>query len=82
MISDAQELAASLRYVQKWADTLEGMRRDAEERDATLFPTVSAGPISEIRRVLAEASDFLHDYEGASPSDRPLLLTGGKEKAA
>ena len=59
MIHDAQELAASLDYAAKWADTLEGLRRHAQETDAVLLPTTSAGPLSEIRRVLAEARQFV-----------------------
>ena len=59
MIHDAQELAASLDYAAKWADTLEGLRRHAQETDAVLLPTTSAGPLSEIRRVLAEAREFV-----------------------
>ena len=54
-IHDMQELAASLDYAAKWADTLEGPRRHAQETDAVLLPTTSAGVLSEIRRVLAEA---------------------------
>jgi len=61
MIQDAQELAASLDYAAKWADTLEGLRRHAQETDAVLLPTTSAGPLGEIRRVLAEAQEFVSE---------------------
>jgi hypothetical protein len=68
MIHDAQELAASLDYAAKWADTLEGLRRHAQETDAVLLPTTSAGPLSEIRRVLTEAREFVsrQDQETAT----------------
>ena len=59
MIHDAQELAASLDYAAKWADTLEGLRRHAQETDAILLSTTSAGPLGEIRRILAEAREFV-----------------------
>jgi len=59
MIHDAQELAASLDYAAKWADTLEWLRRHAQETCAVLLPPTSAGPLSEIRRILAEAREFV-----------------------
>lgn len=60
-IHDMQELAASLNYAAKWADALEGLRRHAQETDATLLAATSAGPLGEIRRVLAEAREFVSE---------------------
>lgn len=59
MIQSINELSASLRYVSRWADTLEGLRRHAEETEAGLLPTTSAGPLAEIRRALLEAREFV-----------------------
>jgi len=58
MIHDVQELTASLDYAARWAETLEGLRGHAQETDARLLPMTSAGPLSEIRRILAEAREF------------------------
>ena len=69
MIHNAQELAASLDYAAKWADTLEGLRHHAQETDAVLLPTTSAGPLSEIRRVLAEARQFVSRQGQEAPSE-------------
>jgi hypothetical protein len=69
MIQDAQELAASLEYAAKWADTLEGLRRHAQETDAALLATTSAGPLSEIRRVLAEAREFVSRLDQETVAD-------------
>ncbi len=80
MIHDAQELAASLDYAAKWADTLEGLRRHAQETDAVLLPTTSAGPLSEIRRVLAEAREFVSGQGQEAPveSHRAEMVNGRK----
>ena len=80
MIHDAQELAASLNYAAKWADTLEGLRRHAQETDAVLLPTTSAGPLNEIRRVLAEAREFASrlDQETAANPHRAEAVNGRK----
>lgn len=68
MIHDVNELSASLRYVAGWADTLEGLRRHAEEIDTGLLATTSAGPLAEIRRTLREAREFVDSLtQDASP---------------
>lgn len=59
MIENVQELSASLAYMAKWADTLEGLRCHAAQTDPVLLPTTSAGPLNEIRRVLTEAREFV-----------------------
>jgi len=82
VIQDVQELAASLEYAAKWADTLEGLRRHAKETDATLLPTTSSGPLSEVRRVLAEAREFVATLNQEQPSDYHLSEIGERERAA
>jgi len=78
MIHDAQELAASLDYAAKWADTLEGLRRHAQETDTVLLPTTSAGPLNEIRRVLAEAREFASKINQETAADhRPVGTVNG-----
>jgi|GEM_PF-1690493 len=58
MIQDIQELSASLRYAAAWADKLEALRHSSAETEAGLLSTTSAGPLAEVRRVLAEAREF------------------------
>ena len=72
MIQDVNELSASLQYASRWADMLEGLRRHAEETNATLLPTTSAGPLAEIRRVLGEAREFVEGLAADAGCD-----TGG-----
>ncbi len=66
MIENVQELSASLAYMTKWADTLEGLRCHAAQTDPVLLPTTSAGPLNEIRRVLREAQDFVSTLPAVS----------------
>ena len=55
--NDAQ-LAATLDYIAKWADALEGMRRHEAECHGGVFPTLAAGPLQEIRLNLEAARTF------------------------
>ncbi len=57
-MENVRELSASLAYMARWADTLEGLRCHAAQTDPVLLPTTSAGPLNEIRRVLTEAQEF------------------------
>ena len=82
MIQDVQELAASLEYAAKWADTLEGLRHHAKETDTALLPTMSSGPLSEVRRVLAEAREFVVTLNEEQPRDYHLSEVRDQEKAA
>ena len=45
MIENNAQLAATLDYIAKWADTLEGMRRHEVEPNCGVFPTIAAGPL-------------------------------------
>ena len=80
MIQDVNELSASLQYASRWADTLEGLRRHAEETNATLLPTTSAGPLAEIRRVLGEAREFVEGL--AADADRDTYGIPARADAA
>lgn len=79
-IHHMQGLAASLDYAAKWADTLEGLRRHAQETDALLLPTSSAGPLSEIRRVLAEAQEFVSRQDQETAVNYRQSGTSKREK--
>ena len=84
MIHDVKELSASLRYASSWADTLEGLRRHSEETDTTLLPTTSAGPLAELRRVIAEAREFVEGLAQGTSTDYQLPVqedaTGQEDK--
>ena len=69
MIQDIQELAASLRYASAWADKLEALREHSAETETSLLSTTSAGPLAEVRRVLAEARKFLEDMNTETKSE-------------
>jgi hypothetical protein len=64
-IKSEAELAATLDYIAKWADTLEGMRRHEAEQGTdnngnSVFLTLAAGPLQEIRTNLEAARAFAH----------------------
>jgi len=86
MIHNVKELSASLRYVSRWADTLEGLRRNSVETDATLLPTTSAGPLAEIRRVITEAQEFVHSLSEQTDQeaglDYKVLVEEERQKVA
>ena len=58
MIENNVQLAATLDYIAKWADALEGMRRDEAARNGGVFSTLAAGPLNEIRTNLEVARAF------------------------
>ena len=60
MIENDAQLAATLDYIAKWADLLEGMRRHEVEQNGGVFPTLAAGPLNEIRTNLEVARAFAH----------------------
>lgn len=66
MIENNTQLAATLDYIAKWADTLEGMRRQEAERNGGVFPIIAAGPLQEIRANLEAARTFAHTESAMS----------------
>ena len=68
MIEDNEQLAATLDYISKWADMLEGMRRYEVDKGGGFFPISMAGPLGEIRKNLVEARDFLHKQQPSNSS--------------
>jgi hypothetical protein len=58
VIENEAQLAATLDYIAKWADALEGMRRHEAESHGGVFPTLAAGPLQEIRLNLGAACAF------------------------
>ena len=86
MIRDMTELSASLRYISRWSDLLEGLRHQAAATDSTLLPTTSAGPLAEIRRVVAEAQEFVEglaqDASNKTGADYHLPVPEERQKVA
>ena len=82
MIENMPQLAGSLQYIAGWADMLEGLRRHAQATDATLLPTTSAGPLNDLRRVLAEAREFVEGLDQEVSADYHLSAMDTREKAA
>ena len=58
MIENHTQLAATLDYIAKWADILEGMRCHEVEQNGGVFPTIASGPLHEIRTNLEAARAF------------------------
>jgi len=70
VITDNVQLSASLRYMASFADSLEGMRRHAlESQDAALFPVLAAGPVDQIRQVLAEARAYVDAFPDVAANE-------------
>ncbi len=66
MIENQEQLAATLAYIAQWADKLEGMQQYELQTGNGLFPTLAAGPLSEIRQSLELARDYAN-REAAAP---------------
>ena len=82
MIENDAQLAATLDYIAKWADTLEGMRRHEAEQNGGVFPTIAAGPLQEIRTNLEAARAFAHTGNDARmKEENPLAGNMGTAPA-
>ena len=68
MIENQEQLAATLAYIAQWADKLEGMRQYELQAGNGLFPTLAAGPLSEIRKSLELARDYANREAAQSKS--------------
>lgn len=71
MIQDVNELSASLRYASAWADKLEALRLHSVETGEAMLSTTAAGPLAEVRRVLAEARKFVEDLNAEVQPEVP-----------
>ena len=75
MIENDAQLAATLDYIAKWADTLEGMRLHELNKNGGIFPTIVAGPLHEIRTNLEAARAFAN-----AGKDTPSPIANGSHK--
>jgi predicted ATPase len=63
MIATTNELTATVEYVVKLADTLEGLRLYAQETGETaLLPLNAAGPLAHLRENLAEIRAYVERF--------------------
>ena len=76
MIENDAQLAATLDYIAKWADSLEGMRVHEAKKNSGIFPILAAGPLQEIRTNLEAARAFAH-----SESNTPPIANGSHKIA-
>ena len=65
MMQNIQKLTAALRYASAWADKLEALREHSAQTESSLLSTTSAGPLAELRRILAEAQEFTKSLTAA-----------------
>ncbi len=68
MINDTAQLEGTLGQIAWAADALEGLRRDADEQNARVFPVLAEAYTSHIRAMTAEARASVEALrQGASP---------------
>ena len=58
MIENNTQLAAALFQMESFADTLEGMRRHAQQTEDSVFATTAGGYVSALRERIAEAKAY------------------------
>lgn len=59
MIENDRQLAAALFQMESFADTLEGMRRHAQETEPSVFTVTAGGFVSLLRERIAEARAYV-----------------------
>ncbi len=65
MIENDRQLAAALFQMESFADTLEGMRRHAQETEPSVFTVTAGGFVSLLREQIAEAKAYVESLPGA-----------------
>lgn len=65
MIENDRQLAAALFQMESFADTLEGMRRHAQETEPTVFTVTAGGFVGLLRERIAEAKAYVESLPGA-----------------
>ena len=65
MIENDRQLAAALFQMESFADTLEGMRRHAQETEPSVFTVTAGGFVSLLRERIAEAKAYVETLPGA-----------------
>ena len=65
MIENNRQLTAALFQMESFADTLEGMRRHAQETEPSVFTVTAGGFVSLLRERIAEAKAYAEGLPGA-----------------
>lgn len=65
MIENDRQLAAALFQMESFADTLEGMRRHAQETEPSVFTVIAGGFVSLLRERIAEAKVYVESLPSA-----------------
>ena len=65
MIENDRQLAAALFQMESFADTLEGMRRHAQETEPSVFTTTAGGFVNLLRERIAEAKAYVESVPSA-----------------
>ena len=76
MIENDRQLAAALFQMESFADTLEGMRRHAQETEPSVFTVTAGGFVSLLRERISEAKAYVESLPGAQEQ------TGSGDSAA
>ena len=82
MIENNTQLAAALFQMESFADTLEGMRRHAQQTEPSVFAVTSGGFINLLRERIAEIKVYVDALPDASPSVSPNNGSNGSATAA
>lgn len=77
MIENDTQLAAALFQMESFADTLEGMRRHAQQAEPSVFAVTSGGFINLLRERIAEIKVYVDALPDASLSAPPKNGSNG-----
>jgi len=78
-MTDPVQLEGALHQIAWAADALEGIRRDVNEENALVFPTVAESYLDHIREMVAEARAYLQarpELTDVPPQENGAVPTG------
>ena len=83
MIENDRQLAAALFQMESFADTLERMRRHAQETEISVFTVTAGGFVGLLRERIAEAKAYVESLPGAQEQmEAEVISTAGIEQTA
>lgn len=77
MIESNKQLAAALFQMESCADTLEGMRRHAQQTEGSVFATTSSGYIHLLRERIAESQAYIDSLPDVPAQELSLNGSSG-----
>jgi len=77
MIENDTQLSAALFQMESFADTLEGMRRHAQQAEPSVFAVTSGGFINLLRERIAEAKAYVDSLPDITPLRPPSNGSNG-----